>query len=141
MKHLVFAASILFSTVALHAQSVVGKWQLVKQSSCIEDDVPMDESGVEDVIADMKEMGAPPPQVLILKENATGEENTKVLSKKKNYNHKSFLYRFNGDGLYILDKRSRTIVEGFTVEKLSADSLILSHSARPCDTRVFVKIN
>jgi hypothetical protein len=50
------------------------------------------------------------------------------------------LYKYTGDALYILDKRSQTIIETFTIEQLSADSLIISNSARACETKVFVKI-
>jgi hypothetical protein len=129
----------LFAGVA-QAQSIVGQWQLMKQSNCVDDEISMEGSGVEDVAEDMKAMSGGTPQVLELRENNSGQESTRIISKRKSYNSKSFLYRFDGSALYILDKKSRTIIEGFTVEKLDSDSLIISNTSRACETRVFVRI-
>lgn len=119
------------------AQSIVGKWQLMRQTSCIEEELSDDEAGL---VSDMKSRSSADIQVLQFKENNSAEESTKIISNKRSYNSKALLYKFTGDALYILDKRSKTIIEAFTVEKLSADSLIISNSARACETRVFVKI-
>ena len=37
-------------------------------------------------------------------------------------------------------KSRRTIIEGYTVEKLESDSLIITNSKRVCDTKIFVRI-
>jgi hypothetical protein len=92
------------------------------------------------LITDMKGMSGSTPQVLTLKEKNEGEENTKIIDKKKSYNSKSFLYKFDGESIYFLDKKSRTIIESFVVEKLATDSLIISNSSRACETRIFVRI-
>ncbi len=123
------------------AQSIIGKWQLVKQSNCVEDKLGEDDADTQDLVDDMKGMSGATPQVLTLKDKNAGEENTKIITKKKDYNSKSFLYKYDGEFLYFLDKKSRTIIEGFTVEKLSADSLIISNTSRACETRIFVRIN
>jgi hypothetical protein len=122
------------------AQSIIGKWQLIKQSNCVEDELA-DDADTQELVADMKGMSGATPQVLTLKEKNAGEENTKIITKRKSYNSKSFLYKYDGEFLYFLDKKSRTIIESFTVEKLSADSLIISNSSRACETRIFVRIN
>lgn len=130
---------VTFNTIA-YSQSLVGSWQLVNESTCVDDDLaPMDED-TEEVLNDMKAMSKPSTQVLILKDNNSGEESTKIISKKKSYNSKSFLYRHNSNSLYFLDKRSKTIIEGFNIEKLSTDSLIISNATRACETKVFVRI-
>ncbi len=76
----------------------------------------------------------------MLKDNNNAEESTRIVSRRKSYNSKSFLYKFNGDAIYFLDKKSRTIIEGYTVEKFSADSLIISSAERACDTKIFIRI-
>lgn len=119
------------------AQSIVGKWQLMRQTSCVEEELSDDEAGL---VSEMKSRSSADIQVLQFRENNSAEESTKIISNKRSYNSKALLYKFTGDALYILDKRSKTIIEAFTVEKLSADSLIISNSARACETRVFVKI-
>jgi len=133
--------AICLLAMGASAQSIIGKWQLVKQSNCVEDKLGEDDADTQDLVDDMKGMSGATPQVLTLKDKNAGEENTKIITKKKDYNSKSFLYKYDGEFLYFLDKKSRTIIEGFTVEKLSADSLIISNTSRACETRIFVRIN
>jgi len=141
MKTLLSLVVLTFVFAHSQAQSIVGKWQLVKQSNCQEDDLPAQDDETTALVEDMKGMGAGSmPQVIEFKDNNTGQESTKIVSHKKAYNSKSFLYKFNGDNLYILDKKSHTIIEGFSVEKCDADSLIISNTSRVCETKVFVKI-
>jgi len=80
------------------------------------------------------------PQVIHFKEKNNAEESTKIINHKKSYNSKAMLYRFDGQNLYLLDKKSRTIIEGFSVEKFSGDTLIIVNTARACETRFFIKI-
>jgi hypothetical protein len=129
---------ILFTTYLLPAQSIVGKWQLMKQSTCIEDELTADEES--ELVNDMKSRSGSITQVIHFKDNNTAEENTKIVNKRKAYNSKSMLYKFTGSNLHILDKRSQTIIESFSVEQLTADSLIISNTERACETKVFVKI-
>lgn len=128
-----------FNTIAF-GQSLVGSWQLVNQTTCVDDDLAPLDQDTEEVLNDMKSMSKPSTQVLMLKDNNSGEESTKIISKKKSYNSKSFLYRHNDNSLYFLDKRSKTIIEGFTIEKISTDSLIISNATRACETKVFIRI-
>jgi hypothetical protein len=125
------------------AQSLVGKWQLVKQTTCIEADLEeeAEDEETEAMVDEMKSRGsAGSTYVVQFKDNRSGEESTQILFKRKDSGSKSFLYKFDGSTLYILDKRSQTISETYAVEKLEGDSLILSNSTRACDTKVFVRI-
>jgi hypothetical protein len=140
-------AILIFALVSIPffsgAQSLVGKWQLVKQTTCIEADLEADEADEEtsELVDEMKSRSsAGSTSVVRFKDNRSGEESTQILSKRKDYGSKSFLYKFDGSTLYILDKRSQTISESYVVEKLEGDSLILSNAARACDTKVFVRI-
>jgi len=140
MKALIFFSAFSLLVVGANAQSIVGRWQLVRQSNCVEDELEEADADTEELVSDMKGMSVATPQVLTLKEKNEGEENTKIIDKKKAYNSKSFLYNFDGESLYFLDKKSRTIIETFAVEKLATDSLIISNSSRACETRIFVRI-
>jgi len=140
MKTIVCILILIPMSVVCNAQSIVGRWQLVKESTCVEDEVSPDDADTEELINDMKSLSGASPQVLEFKENHSGNESTKIISRKKSYNSKGFLYRFDGEGLYFLDKKSKTIIEGFTVEKFEADSLIISNSTRVCETKIFVRI-
>ena len=137
------AAPLLFLlciSLAGNAQSIIGRWQLIKESSCVEDEVETEDAGTQELIDDMKSMSGAAPQVIEFKDNNSVHESTKIINRKKSYNSKSFLYRLDGDALYFLDKKSRTIIESFSVEKFSSDSLIITNSARVCETKIFVRI-
>jgi len=140
MKTIVCILILIPLSMVCKAQSIVGRWQLVKESTCVEDELSTDDAENEKLVNDMKSMSGASPQVLEFKDNNTGTESTKIISRKKTYNSKGFLYRYDGDGLYFLDKKSRTIIEGFTVEKIEGDSLIITNSTRVCETKIFVRI-
>ncbi|SKC40435.1 DUF2147 domain-containing protein [Ohtaekwangia koreensis] len=146
MKSPIILFMLMFALCSIHgmgrAQSIVGKWQLVKQTSCLEDDVDAsdDNTGMQEVADEMKSMSGAIPQVIQFKEKNMAEESTKIVSRRKSYNSKSFMYKFNSDALHFLDKKSHTILESFTVEKFSADSLIISNASRVCETKIFVRI-
>ncbi len=139
MKTIVCIFILIPLSMVCRAQSIVGRWQLIKESTCVEDELSTDAES-EELVNDMKSMSGASPQVLEFKDNNTGTESTKIISRKKTYNSKGFLYRYDGDGLYFLDKKSRTIIEGFTVEKIEGDSLIITNSTRVCETKIFVRI-
>lgn len=140
MKKLTLLLVITGSTLFCQAQSIVGRWQLVKQSSCVEDEMGESDDDTQALIDDMKSMSSASPQILELRANNTGQESTKIISRKRSYNSKAFMYRHTDNGLYFLDKRSKTIIEGFTVERLESDSLIISNASRVCETKIFVRV-
>jgi hypothetical protein len=138
MKTLILGFSLLMIAHVATGQTLIGKWQLTKQTSCIESEI--DSTDEEDLVNDMKSHDSASPQVIQFKDAKSGEESTRVLSRRKDTNSKAFLYKFDGTNLHILDKRSRTISETYIVEKLDGESLILSNASRACDTKVFVRI-
>lgn len=142
MKTVTLILALASSIMVCHAQSIVGRWQLSKQSNCVENELDQDEeASVKEMVEDMQGLSGAEPQILEFKDNNTGSENTKIINKNKSYNSKSFLYRYNEGSLYILDKKSRTIIDGFTVEKLTNDSLIISNVSRVCETKIFVRLD
>jgi hypothetical protein len=140
-KQLFLTAVTFFSfTFSVSAQSIIGRWQLVKQSDCMESNITAANDSEQRLVDDMKSMSVPTPQIVTFKEKLTGEESTRILNKKKTANSKSFLYKFNGESLMILDKKSHTITDNYLVDKFSTDSLIISNVSRPCETKIFLKL-
>lgn len=140
MKSLIGTFFILSISTALSAQSIVGSWQLVKQTNCIEENLTVDNADTQALVDDMKSMSGATPQVVTFKEKMAGEESTRILTKRKAANTKHFLYKFDGESLMILDKKTQTITDNFLVDKFSSDSLIVSAASRPCETRIFLKV-
>jgi hypothetical protein len=135
--------TILLSGLATTAfsQSIVGEWQLVKQSTCMEEKMKPLADSTQQLVNDMKSRGGATASTVTFKENQAGEESTRIINSRKSGYSKNFLYKFDGEMLMVLDKRSRTITDNYIVEKFSADSLILANASRPCETKIFLKIS
>ena len=131
---LVLFVSISFLTLS---QSLIGSWQLMKQTSCVDDEISDKNESTQGLVNGMNDKT---PQILRFKDSQSGDESTKIVTKGKVSNSKNFLYKFDGTTLYILDKRSHIIIDSFAVESLQSDSLILSNVSRPCETKVFAKV-
>ena len=118
----------LFTSVSVFglSQSILGNWQLVKQTNCV---------GNTTAIPNEKSI-----PVLRFKDSQNGDESTRILTTNKPSSSKNFLYKLDETTLYILDKRTQMLAESFTVDFLHADSLMLSNVAQPCDSKVFVRI-
>ena len=133
---ILIVSSLLFLTFKASAQSILGTWQLTKQENCIESEL-----GDNGSLADeMKSMLSPGAQILRFRDKGIGDESTRILTRKRNANRSNFLYKLNGSALLILDKKSQTLTDTYLVDKLTADTLILSNSSRPCEMRFFIKI-
>lgn len=137
---LVFILSVIFSLSA-QQPTLVGRWQLVKQSNCLTETTSLQDSQLNDLQQQMQGQSGPTAQIVRFKENSSGDESTRILDQNKSGNAKKFFYKFNGKMLLILNKKSQTISDSYLVDKFSSDSLIVSNSARPCETKVFVKIS
>lgn len=134
---------LLAITVNGQPSNIIGSWQLVKQGNCM-DETATEEGQEESLEKLRKQMESRMPvtaQVVHFKKNLSGSESSRILNMARNANPKKFYYKFNGNMLLILDKKSQTISDSYTIEKFTADSLIVSHAARPCETRIFVKIS
>jgi hypothetical protein len=146
MKHFtesqkfLIAGLLMFIPLVSIGQTVLGTWQLTKSTNCIESELETETQTENDLAADMKKMSSPAAEIIRFREKGAGEESTRILNKRKTANGKNFLYKVNGETLLILDKRSQTIAETYNIDKLSADSLILSNATRSCDIKFFVKI-
>jgi hypothetical protein len=137
---LAFAALVHF-TLSAQSGSILGTWQLVKQGSCLDESPTADqEESLENLRSQMHSRTPATAQVVSFKKNSTGNESSRILNTDKTSNPKKFYYKFNGKMLLILDKKSQTISDSYIVDKFTADSLIVSNSARPCETRIFIKI-
>lgn len=137
MLYMLLFAGLL--TLPVKAQSIIGKWQLTKETTCVENDLETD-AETQELVDEMKSRGTATARIVTFKDNKSGEETTKILMRRKGANTKNFLYKFDGTNLYILDKKSQTITETYTVDRLEGDSMILSNAARACDTKVFVRL-
>jgi hypothetical protein len=143
LRKILLLASLAFFAYDVSAQtgSILGTWQLIRQSTCLDEVENNDSEEVSALRADMQSRTSASAQTVSFKANATGEESTRILNSKRTANQKKFYYKLNGDMLLILDKKSQTISDSYVIDKLSADSLIMSNRSRPCEVRIFTRIS
>jgi hypothetical protein len=134
---------VVFAPMMALAQSsnISGSWQLVRQGNCLDEIASSEPDSVAGLRDEMHSRSGETAQVVTFRDNATGEESTRILSKSKTANAKKFFYKFNGEMLLILDKKSQTISDSYLVDKSTSDSLVVSNASRPCETRIFLKIS
>lgn len=142
MKNLILLL-LMLSSVSIHAQTILGKWQLMKKSDCMSSqlDNPNQSEDMDELMSDMSSLKSRTPDVITFKEKMKGEQSTTLLGRRKEFNEKNFLYRFDGKILHLLDKKSRTIVTSYNVEEFTGSTLILSDANRPCEVKVFERLN
>lgn len=135
-----FLGFIVSIPISSSAQTIFGTWQLVKQSTCMDETASAQDTSLQDLRTDMYSRTSATPQVVHFRQNSTAEESTRILNSRRSANLKKFYYKFNGEMLLVLDKKSQTISDSYLVDKFTADSLIISNSSRPCETKIFVKL-
>lgn len=131
-----------FSGIVFEAfpQSLLGTWQLVNQTTCIGDNLEEEDAETAALAEEMKSMSGGTSKVIRFKDHQNGEESIRLITTRKSTKVNSFMYKYDGENLYLLDKKSRLLLDSYIVDTISADSLIFSNKARPCEMRVFVRI-
>ena len=130
----------LFAFSLASGQSIIGTWQLVNQTTCMDSELGEQDEDVEDLVADMKSRDSGTNSIIRFKDNANGEENLRMVGSRKSNKLNSFMYKFDGNSIYLLDKKSKLLLGSYIVESISTDSLIFSNAARACEMRVFVRV-
>lgn len=127
--------------INVRSQSIVGVWQLVSHTTCLDDALPGEDDDTNELIADMQSRSRGTSSVIRFKDNSSGDESIHLLDKRKTVKRSSFMYKFDGNRLYFLDKKSKLMVGTYDVDRLGNDSLIFSNASRACETRVFIRLN
>jgi hypothetical protein len=126
-----------FAFCLAKSQSVVGTWQIIRQSNCLEAEVSDSLQTDEDVMTAFSSKSNRSPKVMSFNSDNTGEEGIKTLDKKKMSGVKKFHYKQDGSTIYILDKKSRLITSSLVIETLTSDSLVYHPAGKACE-RIFL---
>lgn len=141
MKSIFFIVLLVLVFRVSYAQSLIGTWQLVKQTTCLNDELGAEDEETEELIVDMHSNSTGTNSVIRFKDHTSGEENVRIMDSRKSTKLNSFLYKFDGNNIYFLDKKSKLLLGSYSVENFTADSLIVSNASRPCETKIFVKVS
>jgi|APTNR8051073442_1049403.scaffolds.fasta_scaffold00018_136 hypothetical protein len=124
----------------INGQSIVGDWQVTKQTNCLENEVYDTLKTDSEMLEARSPHSNHTPKVMSFRADNTGEESIKVQNKKKPANRKKFHYKFDGQNIYILDKKSHLIVGGFVVETLTTDALVYYSEGKECEKTTLVRV-
>ncbi len=141
MKTFIFLLALLVSQT-VWAQALVGKWQLMKQTSCIESELdnPNQSEDMDELMAELNSRKNRTADVIQFKTNYKGEQSTSILGKRKDVNDKNFVYTITDKQLDILDPKSKTIIQSYIIEELTVSEMILADANRTCDKKYFKKL-
>ena len=128
-----------FAFCLANSQSLVGTWQMIKQSNCLEDEVSDTTKMDADMMKEFSSKSTRSPKVVIFRIDNSGEEAVKTPEKKKASNVKKFMYKFDGASIYILDKKSHLITNTLIVDTLTSDSLVYHSAGKVCEQVFFVR--
>lgn len=142
MKAYSIAILAAFSTIFVEteAQSLVGTWQLVRHTTCLDAAMDDEDEATGDLLADIRSRESGTPSVIRFDDDNSGDESIRLLDTRKSGKRNNFLYRYSEGKLYFLDKKSRLLVGSYDVDRLSSDSLIFSDASRACETRIFIRL-
>lgn len=134
---------VILITAALNApgQSITGTWQVVKESTCLGDDLDAPSETEAELKNRMATHSGQTPKVIQFNSDNTGEQNWKSVGKKKASVKEKFLYKTTDGELYLLDKNSRLITDSYQIRLLTADSCVLVNKSRPCERMELVRVN
>jgi hypothetical protein len=124
----------------INGQSIVGDWQVTNQTNCLENEVSDTLKTDSAMLEARSSHSTRTPKVMSFRADNTGEESIKVQNKKKPANRKKFHYKFDGQNIYILDKKSHLIVSGFVVETLTTDALVYHSEGKECEKTTLVRV-
>ncbi len=141
MKTSFFIFALLVSQTVC-AQTLVGKWQLMKQTSCIESELdnPNQAEDMDELMAELNSRKNRTADVIQFKSNYKGEQSTSILGKRKDVNDKNFIYNVTDKQLDIIDPKSKTIIQSYIIEEITVSEMVVADANRTCDKKYFKKL-
>jgi hypothetical protein len=124
-----------------YSQPIVGTWQVAKQSNCMSDELGDPSDTEKEMLEAMSSKAGYTPMTIRFNADGSGEENWKVLGRKKSASREKFLYRHDDIFLYFLDRRSRIITDTFIVEELTPSTLVIFNKARNCERSELIRVS
>lgn len=131
---------LVFTSVQAVGQSLVGKWQVIGQTNCLEKELPDSVKSDDTLLEDFKNQSVHSPVVMLFTHDGVAKRMIKVTGEKKPAETKEYRYAFDGTNIKLLDKKSKSLVLVYTVEALTGDSLVYSVPERVCEKTTLVRI-
>lgn len=134
---LIFILSFAFCLVK--SQSLVGTWQVTRQSNCLENEVTDTVRLDENMLKDFSSKSNRSPKIVSFNVDNSGEERIQEIDKKRAISTKKFHYKHDETNIYILDKKSHLIMNSLVIDKLTSDSLVYHAAGKECERTFLVR--
>jgi hypothetical protein len=139
MKTIISLALALISFTAF-SQSIQGTWQMTDNKTCFQTN--MKETETEKELEGMMggNSASSVAKLIIFKKDGSGQEGIFSVGKKKGSDMNSFQYKFSGQELNFVDKKSGMITKRFIIDELTETSLKIHDAVKECETKSFTKV-
>ena len=137
---LLMAFVLSFAFCLVKSQSILGAWQITKETNCLEEEVTDTLQAGGEMLKEFNSKSSYSPKIIRFNEDNSGEESIKAMEQKKATSVKKFHYRFDGQSVHILDKKSHLLVDSWIIEKLTTDSLIYYVGGKGCERKFLVRL-
>jgi len=133
---------LIFALIAMtsYSQSIQGTWQMTESKTCFQTN--MKESETEKELAPM--MGgnstSTVAKLITFNKDGSGKEGIFSVGRKKGEEMESFRYKFSGQELNFVDKKSGMILHRFVVDELTETSLKIHDAVKECETKAFTRV-
>ena len=131
---------LLLAALSGYSQTIVGIWQVTKESTCLEIELGSSSEAEEELTNEMAALSGQTPKVLQFNSDNSGEQNWKSAGRKKSAVRDKFLYKVADYTLYLLDKKSKLITDTYLIEVLTENNLVLVNKSRSCEQIELVRV-
>ena len=138
MKTLIVFVFTLIS-LGSYSQSILGTWQMTDSKTCFQTNLK--ETETEKELEGMMggNSASSVAKLIIFKKDGSGQEGIFSAGKKKGSDLNSFQYKFSGQELNFVDKKSGMITRRFVVDELTETSLKIHDAVKDCETKAFTR--
>jgi hypothetical protein len=122
------------------SQKIEGTWQQVDKKTCFQSNMKESDTEKELESAMRGTSASTVAQLIVFKKDGSGEEGIFSAGKKKAADKNSFKYKYSGQELVFLDKKSGIITYRFVVDELTETSLKIHDAVKDCESRAFTRV-
>lgn len=138
MKVIVTFALALISG-SLFSQSIQGTWQLTSNKTCFQAEMKESETEKELTSKMGSNSTSTVAKLITFNKDGSGKEGIFSAGKKKGAGMETFQYKFSGQELNFIDKKSGMITRRFVVDELTETSLKIHDAVKDCEIKTFTK--
>lgn len=121
-------------------QSLVGKWQVINQTNCLEKELPNSTGSDDTFLKEFSTQSGLSPVMMHFGKDGSVKRIIKIIGEKKPAETQEYKFSVDGTTIHLSDKKSKTILRIYTIETLTNDSLVYVVLGRECEKTTLVRM-